>query len=185
MPPSESDILNSYLLVPAPLTSIITLDQFRALFPRPLQTSPLLPKLYRDLQSQRNIVVDTVAQNIATEARRGVSMRREVLRERLESEAEVVDAEIEIERALYGDKSGTKSTKHTLQSILPDLEGAAGALEDEIQKLQDDEEQLIASIGQTVDQLGDLRYGEFANARINEQVVHGLVTLQDQCAKKS
>lgn len=100
MPPSESDILNSYLLVPAPLPSIITLDQFRALFPRPLQTSPLLPKLYRDLQSQRNIVVDTVAQNIVAEARRGVAMRREVLREKLESEAEVVDAEIEIERAV-------------------------------------------------------------------------------------
>ncbi|KAG6125849.1 hypothetical protein E4U12_006947, partial [Claviceps purpurea] len=80
MPPPESDILTAYLLLPAPLPSITTLDQFRALFPRSLQTNPQVPRLYRDLQAQRNGVVDAVAQNIGEEARRGVAMRREVLR---------------------------------------------------------------------------------------------------------
>lgn len=86
---------------------------------------------------------------------------------------------------LYGDKSGIKSTKHTLQSILPDLEGAAGALEDEIQQLHDDEERLISSIAQTVDSLASLRYGDFSNPRINELVAEELVALQEECAKKS
>ncbi|KAG5914353.1 hypothetical protein E4U53_004656, partial [Claviceps sorghi] len=86
---------------------------------------------------------------------------------------------------LYGDKSGVKSTKHTLQSILPDLEGAAGALEDEIQQLHDDEERLIASIAQTVDSLAGLRYGAFSDARIGDRVGEGLVALQEECAKKS
>ncbi|KAG6008526.1 hypothetical protein E4U21_004366 [Claviceps maximensis] len=185
MPPSESDILTAYLLLPAPLPSITTVDQFRALFPHTLQASPHVSKLYRDLQAQRNGVVDAVARNIADEARRGVVMRREVLRARLEGDLEAGDLEIEIERALYGDKSGIKSIKHTLQSILPDLEGAAGALEDEIQQLHDDEEQLIASIAQTVESLGSLRYGDFSNPRINELVGEELVTLQQECAKKS
>ncbi|KAG5924152.1 hypothetical protein E4U42_004738 [Claviceps africana] len=185
MPPSESDILSTYLLLPAPLPSITTLEQFRALFPRALRTSPHVPRLYRDLQAQRNGVVDAVARNVAEEARRGVAMRREVLRARLEEEGEAGDLEIEIERALYGDKSGVKSTKHTLQSILPDLEGAAGALEDEIQQLHDDEEQLLASIAQTVDSLASLRYGGFSDVRIADLVVEGLVALQEECAKKS
>ncbi|KAG6258643.1 hypothetical protein E4U24_001497 [Claviceps purpurea] len=100
MPPPESDILTAYLLLPAPLPSITTLDQFRALFPRSLQTNPQVPRLYRDLQAQRNGVVDAVAQNIGEEARRGVAMRREVLRARLEGEGEAGDLEIEIERAV-------------------------------------------------------------------------------------
>ncbi|KAG6015883.1 hypothetical protein E4U54_002806 [Claviceps lovelessii] len=185
MPPSETDILTAYLLLPAPLPSILTQEQFLALFPRALQTNPLVPRLYRDLQIQRNGVVDAVAGHIAQEEDRGVAMRREVLRTRLEEEGEVGDLEIEIERALYGDKSGIKSTKHTLQSILPDLEGAAGALEDEIQQLHDDEERLISSIAQTVDSLASLRYGDFSNPRINELVAEELVALQEECAKKS
>ncbi|KAG6211733.1 hypothetical protein E4U09_007676 [Claviceps aff. purpurea] len=185
MPPPESDILTAYLLLPAPLPSITTLDQFRALFPRSLQTNPQVPRLYRDLQAQRNGVVDAVAQNIGEEARRGVAMRREVLRARLEGEGEAGDLEIEIERALYGDKTGIKSIKHTLQSILPDLEGAVGALEDEIQQLHDDEEQLLASIAQTVDSLGNLRYGSFSDPRVNDLAREGLVTLQEECDKKS
>ncbi|KAG6133214.1 hypothetical protein E4U34_002004, partial [Claviceps purpurea] len=86
---------------------------------------------------------------------------------------------------LYGDKTGIKSIKHTLQSILPDLEGAVGALEDEIQQLHDDEEQLLASITQTVDSLGNLRYGSFSDPRVNDLAREGLVTLQEECDKKS
>ncbi|KAG6037574.1 hypothetical protein E4U41_004908, partial [Claviceps citrina] len=158
--------------------------QFRTLFPPALRPSPQVGKLYRDLQAQRNGVVDAVAGNIAEEARRGVAMRREVLRARLEGEAEAGDLEVEIERALYGDKAGVKSTKHTLQSILPDLEGAAGALEDEMQQLHDDEERLIASIAQTVDSLGALRYGGFSTEGLGGLVGGALEALREECVGK-
>ncbi|KAK2597995.1 hypothetical protein QQS21_005911 [Conoideocrella luteorostrata] len=185
MAPSESSILQHYLLLPSPLTSITTLEQFRTLFPRQWHSHPQMPRLFRDLQAQRNLVVDTVTENIALEARRGQVMRREVLKARLEGETEDFDAEVEIERALFGNKSSAKSAKHSLRSILPELEGAAQAMEDEIQKLQDEEEQLIASISQTVDNLGGLRYGELANPQLRDQCLDSLTSLQDACANKT
>lgn len=101
MAPTESDILKHYLLLPAPLTSIQTLDQFRALFPRSWQAHPQVRLLFRDLQAQRNIVINTVTENIDAEARRGVAMRREVLRVALEeSRDDDGDAEVDIERAV-------------------------------------------------------------------------------------
>lgn len=100
MPPTESDILSHYLLLPAPLTSITTFDQFRTLFPRQWQYTPQVHSLFRDLQAQRLATVDAVAEGIAVEARRGAAMRREVLRQRLDAEREDADAEIELERAV-------------------------------------------------------------------------------------
>lgn len=99
-PPSESDILTNYLLQPAPLPSITTFNQFVLLFPRPLHNSPQLRSLYRDLQAQRNAVVDAVAASIQDEVKRGVVMRREVLRLRREAEREDIDGEVEMERAV-------------------------------------------------------------------------------------
>jgi centromere-localized protein 2 len=101
MAPSESDLLTSYLLQPAPLTAIITFDQFRALFPKAVQASPQLRSLFRDLQAQRGATMDTVAASIEIEAQRGAAaMRREVLRQRMEERREEGDAEVEMERAV-------------------------------------------------------------------------------------
>ncbi|GAO16655.1 uncharacterized protein UV8b_00781 [Ustilaginoidea virens] len=185
MPPSESDILSHYLLLPAPLTAITTLDQFRTLFPRSWQPSPQIARLFRDLQAQRNQVLDNVTGNIGIEARMGAAMKREVLRAMLEEERGYFDAEIEIERALFGNASGAKSAKHTLRSVLPELQGAAGAMEVEIEKLQEEEEQLIVSITQTVDGLSDLRYGKLSNAELKSQVLEGLANLDDTCRSKT
>jgi centromere-localized protein 2 len=100
MPPTEHDILTNYLLTTAQLPSIISLQEFTALFPRALQSSPQIRSLYRDLQSQRNSVVDEVASNIDEEARRGKAMRRAVIRARRDAEkmAREEDGEVEIER---------------------------------------------------------------------------------------
>jgi centromere-localized protein 2 len=100
MAPTETEILANYLIQPSALTAITTLEQFKALFPRPLQSAPLVRALFRDLQSQRTALLDEVAENIADEAKRGVSMRREVVRAKREAEREDMDAEIEMERAV-------------------------------------------------------------------------------------
>jgi centromere-localized protein 2 len=100
MAPTEAELLANYLIQPSTLTAITTLDQFKALFPRPLQSSPQVRSLFRDLQAQRADVLDQVAENIADEAKRSLSMRREVLRAKREAEREDIDAEIEMERAV-------------------------------------------------------------------------------------
>lgn len=99
-PPTESDILTNYLLQPAPLPSIATFDQFALLFPRALHNSSQLRSLYRDLQAQRNVVVDAVAANIQDEVKRGAVMRKEVLRQKREAERDDMDGEVEMERAV-------------------------------------------------------------------------------------
>ncbi|KJK82231.1 hypothetical protein H634G_02425 [Metarhizium anisopliae BRIP 53293] len=163
MAPTESDILKHYLLLPAPLTSIQTLDQFRALFPRSWQAHPQVRLLFRDLQAQRNIVINTVTENIDAEARRGVAMRRE----------------------LFGNKSGAKRSKYTLHTVIPDLHGAAAAMQSEMQRLEDEEAELVASIRQTIEDLSDLHYGKLSNPELNKDVLEGLASLQDACASKT
>jgi len=100
MPPTESTILHNYLLTPAQLPAIITLEQFIGLFPRSLQSSPQLRTLYRDLQRQRNAVTDSVSANIETEVKRSKALRKEVLKAKKESEIPEVDDEMEMEKTV-------------------------------------------------------------------------------------
>jgi centromere-localized protein 2 len=78
MSPSETSILSNFLLPPAPLPMIITLAQFRKLFPRQTRNSPAVRALYAELAHQVSLGVDEVKRNIAAEVRRGVTLRREV-----------------------------------------------------------------------------------------------------------
>nr|CAB91736.2 conserved hypothetical protein [Neurospora crassa] len=98
MAPTETKILSDYLLVPAQLPAIISLQEFIELFPRSLQSSPQIRNLYRDLQTQRNAVVDSVAAEIEAEAKRGKAMRRVMIKAKREEEAPENDDEAEIER---------------------------------------------------------------------------------------
>lgn len=98
MAPTETKILSDYLLVPAQLPAIISLQEFTELFPRSLQSSPQIRNLYRDLQTQRNAVVDSVAAEIEAEAKRGKAMRRVMIKAKREEEAPENDDEAEIER---------------------------------------------------------------------------------------
>lgn len=101
MAPTESTILQNYLLLPARLPTIISLQEFTSYFPKSQQSSPQIRSLYRDLQQQRNVTVDAVASNIDNQVKRGKALRKAVARARREAEAEEgVDDEIEIERTV-------------------------------------------------------------------------------------
>lgn len=100
MAPTEITILANYLLVPAQLPAIISLKEFTDLFPRAQQSSPQVRKLYRDLQAQRNGIIDYVASNIENEAKRGKEMRREIRRSKRDAENPEHDDEVDIERAV-------------------------------------------------------------------------------------
>lgn len=86
---------------------------------------------------------------------------------------------------LFAEKSAAKSAKHTINSIVPELDGAAGALEAEIAQLEEEEATLTESIRRTVGGLSDLRYGKFANGKLRDEIVDGLASLQEACEGKS
>lgn len=101
MATNEATILRNYLLLPARLPTIISLQEFTSLFPKSQQSSPQIRTLYRDLQQQRNVVVDGVSENIDAQIRQGKALRREVIKARREAELEEQDDEIDIERMVY------------------------------------------------------------------------------------
>ncbi|KKY32791.1 putative cnl2 nkp2 family protein [Diaporthe ampelina] len=181
MAPTESTILANYLLVPAQLPAIISLKEFTDLFPRAQQASPQVKGLYRDLQIQRNALIDAVASNIETEAKRAKALRREVLRAKREAEDREIDDEIDIERALYGATTGAPISKHDINSIIPELDSSAHELDASIQALEMEEAELLQSIKQTVGNMSDLRYGRLSNAKLTEQVLEGLQNVQETC----
>jgi len=82
---------------------------------------------------------------------------------------------------LFGAASNAQNPKHTVNSILPDLEGAVGELEGELLRLQQQEESLLASVQQTVGNMSDLRYGRAGNSKLRDQVLDGLADLQETC----
>lgn len=85
-PPTESQILQSYLLHPSPLSAVIPYSTFQTLAPSSsARRNPELKSLYRDLQFQRDITIDDVRRRINDECRRSMTLvgrlRREIRRE--------------------------------------------------------------------------------------------------------
>ncbi|KAL8365554.1 hypothetical protein RB595_004396 [Gaeumannomyces hyphopodioides] len=186
MAPTESTILGNYLLVPAQLPTIVSLDEFRSFFPPGQRSSPQVRTLYRDLQRQRNTIVDHVADNIDAEAgQRARAIRRQVARIKLGATAEEIDPEDEVEKVLLASDPNARAeaSQHTLTSVVTGMEAAATALERQIQDLQTEEAEILQSIQQTIGDLSDLRYGRLANPRLSEQVVDGLQNLEAICKR--
>ncbi len=100
MAPTEAIILSTFLLTPAPLPSLISLKAFADLFPRSQQTSPHIRALYRDLQRQRAKLASLIAENIATEVKRGNRQRRAVVQARRSAGREEQDDEAYVETAV-------------------------------------------------------------------------------------
>ncbi|KAG4440893.1 hypothetical protein IFR05_003643 [Cadophora sp. M221] len=185
MAPTEATILSTFLLSPAPLPTIISLKAFTELFPRSQQSSPQVKALYRDLQHQRARLTDAVTRSIGAEVKKGNAQRRAVVRARRDAENEDQDDEVDVERALFGPTSNLPVSKpHTLTSILPELESAVEEVEDEIRRLDEEAESLLAEMRSTVGGLSDLRYGRLANGQLREQVLDGLERLESSCDKR-
>ena len=86
MAPTEASILSNFLLLPAPLHTIITLHKFTELFPRPQRSNPQIKLLYRELQYQRGLQTDEIKENIAQEVKEGSRQQKEVARARRKTE---------------------------------------------------------------------------------------------------
>lgn len=87
-------------------------------------------------------------------------------------------------RQLFGVEA-KRAPKHTINSVIPDLEMAVGELEGELQRLEAEEAALMASAQQTVGGMSDLRYGRLANSQLPEQVLDGLADLEQTCKSRN
>lgn len=82
MAPKEATLLSDFLLVPAELRNIMTLEQFTEIFPQSQRESPAVKALYQELQRLRHEDVEIVRENIADEIKKSRPLRRQVVRER-------------------------------------------------------------------------------------------------------
>ncbi|KAI9837635.1 MAG: hypothetical protein M1838_004777 [Thelocarpon superellum] len=193
MAPTESSILTQFLLAPASLPTVLSLSDFKELFPRALRSNPQVTDLYRELQHQRALVVDQVKQHISVEAKRGEKQRREVVRARRKAQREELGLdehegrEVDMEIELFGPTSNLPfSRPHTLTSFLPELEAACAEIEREIQEMERDADETLVEIKHTIGDLSDLRYGRFGRPSggpddVGHDVMEGLQRLQEVC----
>ncbi|KAK5451351.1 hypothetical protein LTS15_008115 [Exophiala xenobiotica] len=96
-PPTESEILNSYLLHPSPLTTILPYTSFRSLLPKANNSGrphhPDLKPLYRSLQLQRDITLDDIHRRIQDECRRSTTLTARLSRQlRREEQSDLLAA---------------------------------------------------------------------------------------------
>ncbi|KAI1822378.1 Cnl2/NKP2 family protein-domain-containing protein [Xylaria intraflava] len=185
MAPTEATILRNYLLLPSRLPSIISLQEFTSLFPKSQQSSPQVRALYRDLQQQRNAVVDAVSASIDAEVKQAKALRRTIMRTKKEGDLAEPDDEIEIERALFGSTSATTAPKqHSLQSIIIDLDSAVTDVENDLERLEEEASAVLKSINHAAGNMSDLRYGRLSNPNLTSEVIDGLRGFQDTCKQK-
>lgn len=85
---------------------------------------------------------------------------------------------------LFGADPELPNSKHTLQSIIPELDGAVEDLEAEIKSLEEEEKALTESLKQTVGSMSDLRYGRLTNPGLVDDVFQGLERVTAECNQK-
>ena len=119
MPPTESALLITLLLHPAPLPTVLPLDAFASFFPSSLRSNPQIAHLYRSVQYRRALALDLVRSNIDAEARRGESMRREVVRQARKDAEGRVEGELEREWAELGLEEEDGSRGNGLAMVCP------------------------------------------------------------------
>lgn len=82
MAPTEATLLNNFLLPPASLDNIISVEAFTDLFPKSYRSSSHIQHLFLELQHVRDHTVDKVKHNIGKEIMKGERQRRQVAKAR-------------------------------------------------------------------------------------------------------
>jgi centromere-localized protein 2 len=82
MPSPEAVILTDFLLAPAALRDVLTLQQFTEIFPKSHRLGPAVKELYQELQRLRNEDLETVRLNIQDEIKKSRTLKRDCARER-------------------------------------------------------------------------------------------------------
>ena len=190
----ESEILTDYLLNPASLRTIITLDEFRDLFPPSHQINPEIDQLYADLQFVRSVDTDLVAQNIHAEVRDGERQRRALWKglhqqsaaDKTTAVSSGDDKERLVDDTLYGATGyiPNRQKLHSKASLLKEMEEMLHYLGVDALVARREADKVLAQLRETVGGLSDLRYGTFGRPGsgadgVEEEVVKSLKQLEE------
>ncbi|KAJ5777540.1 hypothetical protein N7520_000786 [Penicillium odoratum] len=193
MAPSEESILSNFLLVPASLPTVLSLQKFTELFPKRLRNHPHIRSLYRELQQTREHDMDQVNENIDNEIQQGERQRAELHKASLAAGVEAANEdeqrEVDMDLHLFGQTALNLQDYHSVESLLTEMETACAHIQEEIDDMDQDSKGLVAQLSTTVGDLSDLRYGKFAGPGsakdVAEQSINALQNLEDTCYQKS
>ena len=120
-PPTETTVLSRYLLPPSSLPTVLPYITFLSLLPSNVRSTitndpqsknaQLVKRLYKDLQYQRDIDIDTVRQNIQRECARSEVLKARLRREIREELGENVNgSNVQIRKQADGNSKKRKRT---------------------------------------------------------------------------
>jgi centromere-localized protein 2 len=195
MAPTEESILSNFLLSPAPLPTVMSLQKFTELFPKRLRNHPHIRTLYRELQQVREQDMDRVNENIDNEIKQGDKQRAELLKAALATGVEASNSdeqrEVDMDLHLFSQaQSAAPEDYHSVASLLAAMETASTNIEHEISAIDQEAAGILAQLNTTVGDMSDLRYGKLqgpagtADDMANE-AIKGLQNLEDACYKSS
>ncbi|KAJ5102596.1 hypothetical protein N7532_003125 [Penicillium argentinense] len=190
MAPTEESILSKFLLSPAPLPTVLSLQKFTELFPKRLRGHPHIRTLYRELQQVREHDLDRVNENIDHELQQGERQKAELRKAMLAEGVEAANAdeqrEIDMDIQLFGQNSSDQERFHSTASLLDEMEAACANIEREIADVDGEAAGLLTELQTTVGNMSDLRYGKLQGlagmeSNIGEEAIRGLEHLEDAC----
>ncbi|KAL5365700.1 Ctf8-domain-containing protein [Aspergillus floccosus] len=192
MAPSETSILSNFLLSPASLPTVISLQQFTELFPKRLRSHPQIRVLYRELQQVREQDMDLVNSNIDTEARQGenqkAELRRSIMKTGIDGVSIQDQREMDVDVQLFGQPSTAAGNDyHSVSSLLSAMELACASVESEIAEVDQNASTLLAELNTTAGELSDLRYGKMqgpagtTGEEVVNEAIKGLKNLEEAC----
>ncbi|KAJ5234214.1 uncharacterized protein N7469_003382 [Penicillium citrinum] len=190
MAPTEESILSNFLLSPAPLPTVLSLQKFTELFPKRLRGHPHIRTLYRELQQVREHDLDRINENIDEETQRGERQKAELRKASRASGVEAANAdeqrELDVDLHLFGQNSTEQELYHSPASLLEEMEAACANIEREIGEVDREAEGLLKELQTAVGDLSDLRYGKLqgpagTESNLGEEVVRGLENLENAC----
>lgn len=193
MAPSEHSILSNFLLSPAPLPTMISLQKFTNYFPKQLRNHPHIRTMYRELQQVREHDMDQVNENIDREVKLGEQQQAELQKARL---AQGVDADGDEQREgdldlhLFQQIFKGPEAIHTVGSLIASMECCRDLIIFETTDLEEEEKRLVKELEAIVGNLSDLIYGKVQGPagtgnNVADEAIKGLQILEDACYKKA
>ncbi|KAJ5224059.1 Kinetochore subunit NKP2 [Penicillium chermesinum] len=194
MAPSEESILSNFLLTPAPLPTVLSLQKFTEFFPKRLRSHPHIRTLYRELQQVREQDMDRVNENIDREIQLGESQKAELRKANRAKGVEATDEheqrEIDLDAHLFGQNTSDLHEYHSVGSLLAEMETACANVEREIESMDQEAAKIIEALTSSIGDMSDLRYGKFSGPTgsahsVAQEAIQGLQNLEDVCYAKS
>jgi len=194
MAPTEESILGNFLLSPAPLPTVMSLQKFTELFPKRLRTHPHIRSLYRELQQVREQDMDRVNENIDNEIKQGEKQKAELRKAALATGVEASNPEeqreMDMDLHLFGQAPTGPGDYHSVASLLAEMEAASANIEHEIAGIDREAAAILEKLNATVGDMSDLRYGKLQGPAgtaedMASEAIKGLQNLEDACYKNS